>query len=172
MATTTKTYEEKDVELEEGAMSFLEHLDELRSRLVRIAFFVMLAFVVSWIFSDRIYDFLQVPVRAAMIEANRESRFNLQGAEVSSLSDYIGKEVSFVFTAETKIGAALIPAGTTIKVRVDQSDDGVPALVTTSPWVINTATVVGEGFQIPRQLYLTSNIYLSRDNQLVVGTVQ
>ena len=172
MATTTKTYEEKDVELEEGAMSFLEHLDELRSRLVRIAMFVMLAFVVSWIFSDRIYDFLQVPVRAAMIEANRESRFNLQGAEVGSLGDYVGKEVSFVFTAETKIGAALIPTGTTIRVRVDQSDDGVPTLVTTSPWVINTATVIGEGFQIPRQLYLTSNIYLSPDNRLVVPTVQ
>jgi sec-independent protein translocase protein TatC len=172
MATTTKTYEEKDVELEEGAMSFLEHLDELRSRLVRIALFVMLAFVLCWIFSDKIYNFLQVPVRAAMIEANRESRFNLQGAEVGSLADYIGKEVAFVFTAETKIGNALIPVGTTIRVRVDQADDGVPNLVTTSPWVINTATVIGEGFQIPRQLYLTSNIYLSPDNRLVVPTVQ
>src|SRR5918911_5488677 len=172
MATTTKTYEEKDVELEEGAMSFLEHLDELRSRLVRIAFFVMLAFVVCWVLSDKIYNFLQVPVRAAMIEAKRESSFNLPGAEVSALTDYIGKEVLFVFIAETKIGAALIPAGTTIKVRVEESDDGVPNLKTTSPWVINTATVIGEGFQIPRELYLTSNIYLSRDNQLVVGTVQ
>jgi sec-independent protein translocase protein TatC len=172
MATTTKTYQEKDVELEEGAMSFLEHLDELRSRLVRIAMFVAVAFVACWVFSDKIYNFLQVPVRAAMIEANRESRFNLQGATVGSLADYLGKEVSYVFTAETKIGNALIPTGTTIKVRVDPSDDGVPDLVTTSPWVINTATVVDEGFHIPRQLYLTSNILLTPDNRLVVPTVQ
>ena len=172
MATTTKTYEEKGVELEEGAMSFLEHLDELRSRLVRIALFVMLAFVLCWAFSDKIYNFLQVPVRAAMIQANRESRINLQDATVGSLADYLDKEVAFVFTAETKIGNALIPVGTTIQVRVEPSADGVPNLVTTSPWVINTATVISEGFRIPRQLYLTSNIYLSPDNRLVVPTVQ
>src|SRR5437763_2482153 len=172
MATTTKTYQEKEVELEEGAMSFLEHLEELRSRLVRIALFVMLAFVVCWAFSDKIYNFLQVPVRAAMIQANRESRINLQDATVGTLADYLDKEVAFVFTAETKIGNALIPVGTTIKVRVEPSDDGVPNLVTTSPWVINTATVISEGFRIPRQLYLTSNIYLSPDNRLVVPTVQ
>jgi len=169
---TTETYQDKDVELEEGAMSFLEHLDELRSRLVRIAIFVMLAFVLCWVFSDKIYNFLQVPVRAAMIEANRESRFNLPDATIGSLADYLDKEVAFVFTAETKIGNALVPVGTTIKVRVEPSDDGVPNLVTTGPWVINTATVIGEGFRIPRQLYLTSNIYLSPDNRLVVPTVQ
>ena len=172
MATTTETYQDKDVELEEGAMSFLEHLDELRSRLVRIAIFVMLAFVLCWVFSDKIYNFLQVPVRAAMIEANRASRINLPDATVGTLADYIDKEVAYVFTAETKIGNALVPVGTTIKVRVEASDDGVPNLVTTSPWVINTATVIGEGFHIPRQLYLTSNIYLSPDNRLVVPTVQ
>lgn len=172
MATTTKTYEDKDVDLEEGAMSFLEHLDELRTRLVRIAIFVMLAFVLCWVFSDKIYNFLEVPVRAAMIEASQQARSPLAGASVGPLADYIGKEVSFVFVAEAKIGNATVPTGATIKVRVEQSDDGVPNLVTTSPWVINTATVVGEGYQIPRELYLTSNIYLSPDNRLVVPTVQ
>src|SRR5581483_3602280 len=120
MATTTKTYQEKDVELEEGAMSFLEHLDELRSRLVRIAMYVMVAFVLCWVFSDKIYNFLQVPVRAAMIEANREHGFDAKGAAVGPLTDYIGKEVSFVFIAETRIGQVLIPTGTTIKVRVEE----------------------------------------------------
>lgn len=172
MATTTKTYEKNDAELEEGAMSFLEHLDELRSRLVRIAFFVMIAFVACWLLSDKIYDFLQVPVRAAMIEAQRDYGFNLQGGNVGPLTSYIGKEVSFVFVTDAKIGNARIPTGTTIKVRVEESDDGVPNLKTTSPWVLNTETVLDEGFQIPRQLYLTSNIYLSPDNRLVVPTVQ
>src|SRR2546423_834020 len=103
MATTTKTYEEKDVELEEGAMSFLEHLDELRSRLVRIAMFVGLAFVVCWYFSDKIYNFLEVPVRAAMIVANQGPKTPLD-ASVGPLTDYVGKEVSYVFVGEAKIG--------------------------------------------------------------------
>ena len=171
MATTTKTYEKKDVELEEGAMSFLEHLDELRSRLVRIAMFVGLAFIVCWIFSDKIYNFLEVPVRAAMIAANQGPKTPLD-ASVSPLTDYVGKEVSYVFVGEAKIGNTSIPTGTTIKVRVEQGDDGVPNLVTTSPWVLNTATVLAEGFQIPRELYLPSNIFLSPDNRLVVPTVQ
>jgi Sec-independent protein secretion pathway component TatC len=38
---------------EEGTMSFLDHLDELRKRLVRIAIFIAVAFVVSWIFPTR-----------------------------------------------------------------------------------------------------------------------
>jgi sec-independent protein translocase protein TatC len=172
MATTTQTYQDKNVEPEEGSMSFLEHLDELRSRLVRVALFVMVAFVLCWVFSDKIYNFLQVPVRAAMIEANRQSDINLQGATVGPLSDYLDKEVTFVFVAAARIGNASVPPGTTIKVRVEPSDDGIPNLVTTGPWVINTATVLGEGYQIPRQLYLTSNIYLSPDNRLVVPTVQ
>src|SRR6185369_16659424 len=123
MATTTKTYEDKDVELEEGAMSFLEHLDELRTRLVRIALFVMAAFVLCWLFSDKIYNFLQVPVRAAMIEANRQSDINLQGATIGPLSDYLDKEVTFVFVAAARIGNASIPPGTTVRVRVEAGDD-------------------------------------------------
>src|SRR5438105_4457961 len=119
----------------------------------------MLAFVLCWIFSDKIYNFLQVPVRAAMIEANRESRFNMQGASVWSLVDYIDKEVAFVFTAETKIGSALIPVGTTIKVRVEQTDDGVPNLVTTSPWVINTVFFISERLQPTPTLFPYTTLF-------------
>lgn len=172
MASTTKTYQEKDVGLEEGAMSFLEHLDELRSRLVRIAIFVMAAFVICWLLSDKIYGFLEVPVRKAMLEANSQNGVFFEGAGVSNLGDYIGKEVSFVLIGQGRIANATIPPGTTIKVRVEASDDGIPNLVTTSPWLMNTAIVIGEGYQIPRELYLPSNIYLSPDNRLVVGTVQ
>src|ERR1700759_846913 len=174
MATSTKTREDDEVELEEGAMSFLEHLDELRSRLVRVAMFVAVAFVVFWIFSTQIYNFLQVPVSAAMIAGHQEENINLQaqGGDVGPLTGYIGKEVSFVFVGEARIGKVNVPTGTTLRVRVDQADDGLPILVTTSPYVLNTDTVLGEGVQIPRQLYLTSNLYLSPENRLVVSTVQ
>ena len=49
----------------EAQMSFLEHLDELRRRLVRIVLFVGLAFMFCWNFSDKIYNFLAVPIAIA-----------------------------------------------------------------------------------------------------------
>ncbi|HEY7915017.1 MAG TPA: twin-arginine translocase subunit TatC [Blastocatellia bacterium] len=172
MTTYTEPYEERPDPVEEGAMSFLEHLDELRSRLVRIAIFVVSAFIISFIFSDRIYDFLQVPVRAAMQEAQRDANFHLPGAVVGPLANYIGKEVDFPFPADSTIGNAVVPTGTTIRVRVEQAPDGFPQIVTITPWVVNTDTVIEPGFVIPRELYLPSNILLNADNRLVVGTVQ
>ena len=172
MTSYTDTYEDQDAEIEEGSMSFLDHLDELRTRLIRIAIFVVIAFVVCWFFSDRIYNFLQVPVQAAMLEAKRTGSARLPGAEVTSLADYIGKEVAFVFPTDTRVDNAVIPAGTTFMVKVETAPDGLPQLVTTVPWAINMEIVVKEGYVIPRELYLKSNIYLNPDNRLVVGTVQ
>ncbi len=172
MTTYTESYEERPEPVDEGAMSFLEHLDELRSRLVRIAIFVVIAFILSFIFSEQIYNFLQVPVRQAMLEAQRQGNFRLQDASVIPLTNFIGKEVDFVFVAETSIGNSVVPAGTTLRMRAEQAEDGFPQLVTITPWVINTETVVEAGYPIPRELYLPSNILLSPDNKLVVGTVQ
>src|SRR3982075_2490722 len=54
-----------------GQMSFLEHLDELRSRLIRSLGFVFLAATICWFVSDRIYAFLAVPIEHALAEAQR-----------------------------------------------------------------------------------------------------
>jgi sec-independent protein translocase protein TatC len=172
--TSQKRYQEDDSEeqVEEGTMSFLDHLDELRTRLVRIAVFIGVGFVVCWLFSDRIYDFLQVPVLAAMADAKRKGDIELKGAKVAQLSDFIGQEVTFSFPAEIKVGNALVTPGTTIKVRVETGSDGLPKLVTTSPWLLNSATVVDEGYEIPREFYSPSNEMLGPDGKLVVATVQ
>ena len=52
-------------------MSFLEHLDELRKRLVNSVIIIVVAFTICWFVSDRIYDFLSVPIRQALSEAAR-----------------------------------------------------------------------------------------------------
>src|SRR6266849_5939732 len=52
-----------------GQMSFLEHLDELRTRLIRSMIFVFLAAMLCWFVSDRIYNFLARPVQRALAEA-------------------------------------------------------------------------------------------------------
>jgi sec-independent protein translocase protein TatC len=47
----------------EPAMSFLEHLDELRSRLFRIAIVFVVLLAGCWLISDRILAFLMKPIR-------------------------------------------------------------------------------------------------------------
>src|SRR3989442_6156800 len=101
MATTyTEAYEERLGE--EGTMSFLDHLDELRKRLIRSALFIAVAFVLCWIFSDRIYNFLQVPVRAAMLEAKRLVAPELSGTARSLADLPDGTEDSFALPTDSK----------------------------------------------------------------------
>ncbi|MEW6125483.1 MAG: twin-arginine translocase subunit TatC [Acidobacteriota bacterium] len=170
---TIFTEEEKDVMEEESSMSFLEHLDELRSRLIRIAAFVLIAFVVSWFFSDRIYKFLQVPVLKAMVEAKREYAKKLIGAPIQALADMPdGAEIFFAFPKEFRLGEVLIPPGTSILVKVQRDDNGLIQLLTTKPWIVNENTILKEGYVLPREFYDSSNVYLGLDNQLVVGNVQ
>ena len=45
-----------------GSMTFLEHLDELRKRIIHSAVAVALAFCISWAFSEEIFRFLAVPI--------------------------------------------------------------------------------------------------------------
>jgi sec-independent protein translocase protein TatC len=43
-------------------MSLMEHLDELRKRIVRAAIFLALGFVAAWAFHDRLVGFIQAPL--------------------------------------------------------------------------------------------------------------
>ena len=48
-------------------MSFLEHLDELRSRLFRIAIVFVVLLAASWSVSDKILAFLMKPIREHLL---------------------------------------------------------------------------------------------------------
>jgi sec-independent protein translocase protein TatC len=43
-------------------MTLMEHLDELRKRIVRSAIFLALGFLASWAFHDRFVGFIQAPL--------------------------------------------------------------------------------------------------------------
>lgn len=58
--TDEATAEKKNEELPK--MGLLEHLEELRQRLVRSLIAFAAAFLICWSFSDRIYDFLAQPI--------------------------------------------------------------------------------------------------------------
>jgi sec-independent protein translocase protein TatC len=63
--------ETTDSESESGKMSFLEHLDELRKRLVHVAAILAIGFVVSFFFAKRIYDFLAIPMSLSLPEGTK-----------------------------------------------------------------------------------------------------
>jgi len=52
-------------------MSFLQHLDELRFRLMRSVIALVVAFFAAWPLSDRIYALLVIPVKDALPEGTR-----------------------------------------------------------------------------------------------------
>src|SRR6266850_3182909 len=97
-----------------GQMSFLEQLDELRSRLIRSLAFVFLAATVCWFVSDRIYAFLAVPVEHALAEAHRRQvPINGLNGNVAILPLTSAKENDvgrYIFPEETKFGTSVIPA--------------------------------------------------------------
>src|SRR6266852_1854043 len=114
-ALTTGKGKEEEVG---GQMSFLEHLDELRSRLIRSLAFVFIAATLAWFVSDRIYSFLAVPVERALAEAQRRQVpiSGLTGNEkILPLTSVQENDVGrYIFPAETKLGASVIPAGASV----------------------------------------------------------
>jgi hypothetical protein len=130
MATLLRARSAKKPEEEEigGQMSFLEHLDELRTRLVRCIVFVILAAMLCWFASESIYRFLAVPVERALAEAQRKQVpiAGLTGKEtilrLNSLKE--NDTGRYVFAEETKIGTALIPAGASVTARYSRDAQG------------------------------------------------
>lgn len=56
------------------AMSFFEHLEELRKRLVYCAIAIAVGFLVCWLYKERIYGFVQKPIIDAFAHNGMSSR--------------------------------------------------------------------------------------------------
>jgi sec-independent protein translocase protein TatC len=61
---------DNDDELPGGKMSFLEHLDEFRKRIVNACLGIGLGVVIGFFFIDRVFNFLLAPARAALPEGS------------------------------------------------------------------------------------------------------
>jgi sec-independent protein translocase protein TatC len=66
--------EPNEEELEEGRMPLIDHLVELRNRLLYAAVAIGIAFAVAYYFSDRIYGFLTQPLADALAERGGDRR--------------------------------------------------------------------------------------------------
>ena len=138
---------------EPGAhMSFLEHLDELRRRIVRSVVVLVIAFFIGYGFSDRIYHFLSIPVLNALAEAGPASDTTSEtdgkpiSGELSQLK--VGDSGRYVFDRTLKVGNVVVPSGASVLSHVETGSDGQTALVSSEPIITNSGTLAA-GFRLP-----------------------
>src|ERR1041385_6570055 len=130
-----KSKEEKDSEDLGGQMSVLEHLDELRTRLIRSMAFVLIAAFLCWFVSGYIYRFLEMPVKRALADAQQQRRVPVAGlngqlATVPLSSLHQNDKIRYSFPELTTFGPVSIPLGTSVMARVDKDAQGNLGLFT------------------------------------------
>ena len=156
-----------------GQMSFLEHLDELRRRLIRSFIFIFVATSVCWFFSDRIYSFLAVPVERALAEAQRRQVpiAGLTGSEkIVGMTSLKENEIGrYVFPEETKLGTSLIPSGASVTARVAKDAQGQLGLFTDEPLYAGN-TVIPKGVRLPIDLGASVQTSSGINDKLIVTT--
>jgi sec-independent protein translocase protein TatC len=154
-----------------GQMSFLEHLDELRSRLIRSILFVFVAATACWFVSDRIYGFLAVPVEHALAEAQRRQVpiNGLTGNEkLLPLNSIQENDVGrYIFPEETKLGTTVIPVGASVMARAAKDSQGVMSLFTDEPLYAG-ATVIPKGVRLPVDFNALPQAYSGVSDKLIV----
>ena len=155
-------------------MSFLEHLDELRSRLMRSIAFVFLAATLCWFVSDRIYAFLAKPVERALAEAQRRQVpiNGLTGGEkILPLTSVKENELGrYIFSEETKIGTSVIPAGASVMARVAKDPQGQLALFTEES-LYSGNTIIPKGVRLPVDFKALPEDYAGISDKLIVNSL-
>lgn len=168
---------EETTEIEEpgGQMSFLDHLDELRKRLVRSVIIVVLAFLFCYFVSDRIYNFLSIPIRRALSEASRRqlNENGLTGQEkVLPLSDLkVGDKGRFIFDRPTKVGSTVVTSGSSVLAEVSYDQENKIGLFTSEPLITSNA-VVPAGIRLPVQFDGVALGVPNSDERMIVTTAQ
>ncbi|HWN11370.1 MAG TPA: twin-arginine translocase subunit TatC [Pyrinomonadaceae bacterium] len=154
-----------------GQMSFLEHLDELRSRLTRSLLFVFVAGLLCWFVSRPIYAFLAAPVEQALAEAQRREVpiTGLTGNETILPLGSIRENDSgrYIFSEETKIGTSLIPAGAAVLAKATKDSDGQLRLFTDEALYAGN-TVIPKGVRLPLDFAALPEAYSGINDKLIV----
>lgn len=154
-------------------MSFLDHLDELRKRLIRSIVFVFVATSICWFFSDRIYSFLAVPVERALAEAQRRQVpiAGLTGNEtIIGLGSLKENDVGrYVFPEETRLGTSVIPVGTSVTAKVAKDAQGQLGLFTDEPLYAGN-TVIPKGVRLPVDFTSLPQAFSGINDKLIVTT--
>ncbi len=165
---------EKDKQPEPGRhMSFLEHLDELRGRIVRSAIILVVAFGICFYFSEGIYNFLSVPIRQALSEASRRRLpvTGLKGDEtvipIVNLKE--GDSGRYIFDEAYNLGPALVSPGASVNATVSRDSNGQLGLFTTEQLLTNNA-MVPIGVRLPVPFNETAISQPDADEKMTVTT--
>lgn len=154
-------------------MSFLEHLDEFRSRLVRSIIVVAIAFGLCFYFSDKIYNFLAIPVENALSEAQRREIpvEGLTGNEkvlpLNNLQE--GDTGLYVFDRATKLGTTVVSSGTSVQSIVAKDQQGNTGLFTNEPIYTNDA-IIPKGVRLRADFSQPDNAEPSGNERMIVTT--
>jgi sec-independent protein translocase protein TatC len=154
-------------------MSFLEHLDEFRKRLVNSVIIIVIAFLLCWFVSDKIYNFLSVPIRKALSEANRREIpvEGLTGNEkiLPATSLTKGDTLRYVFDKATTLGVGVVSSGTSVSAIVETDATGKIGLFTNEPIFTNNA-VIPKGIRLPVDFGGKDLNEASADERMIVTT--
>ena len=158
-----------------GQMSFLEHLDELRTRLIRSMAFVLIAAFVCWFVSGYIYNFLERPVNRALATAQEQRRVPIAGlnGQVSTVplsSLHQSDKIRYAFPEPTRLGAISIPAGTSVMARIDRDAQGNLGLYTDEPLSAGS-DLLPKDVKLPIDLNTAYEKLRDPNDKLVVTTV-
>ena len=154
-----------------GQMSFLEHLDELRRRLIRSILFVFIAMTLCWFVSDRIYNFLAIPVERALAEAQQHQApiAGLTGQEtilpLNSVKE--GDTGRYVFSQETRLGSSVIPLGSSVAARVAKDSQQQLGLFTDEALYAGS-TVIPKGVRLRVDFSSVQQPYAGINDKLIV----
>ncbi|MGH9946375.1 MAG: twin-arginine translocase subunit TatC [Pyrinomonadaceae bacterium] len=154
-----------------GNMSFLEHIDELRKRLVSSVIIIVVAFILCWFVSDTIYDFLSIPIRRALSQAVRR---NLPVSGITGQEKLLaigeikeGDRGRYIFDRATNLGPTVIVPGTSVLAEVARDSEGNLGLFTTEPLITNNA-VVPKGVRLPVKFETIAQSEPNADERMTV----
>jgi sec-independent protein translocase protein TatC len=155
-------------------MSFLEHLDELRKRLVNSVIIIVIAFVFCFVFSADIFRFLSVPIVRALNESQRREvpLKGLTGDEkvlpLGSLKE--GDRGRYVFSEATKLGTGVVQPGTSVNSIVGTSPDGL--VLYSDEAIFTNDSVIPKGVILPAKLATDPSDPVNFSEKLIVSTAQ
>ncbi|MCU1287863.1 MAG: Sec-independent protein translocase protein TatC [Acidobacteria bacterium] len=154
-------------------MSFLDHLDELRRRLVNSVVIIIITFSLCWFVSDKIYNFLSVPIRQALSEVERRELpvKGITGEEkvlpVNSLKE--GDTGRYVFDRSTKFGGSVVSPGTSVQAIASAESETGLGLYTNETIITNTA-IIPKGVRLPVDLVSPNLNEPTEEERLIVTT--
>jgi sec-independent protein translocase protein TatC len=119
-------------------MSFLDHLDELRVRIIRSVVGISICFAVCFLFAKPIFHFLEKPVKQQLRKARLAQQGKSGSVDLNQVKE--GEVLNYTFTQETAVAGVRIPQGTTVPVKAT-TVEGRMTLVLERRWAVGQAIV-------------------------------